>query len=196
LDVVKDCPNYKFIRGNICSSDLINFVLATEQIDTVMHFAAQTHVDNSFGNSFQFTQNNIMGTHVLLESAKVANIKRFIHVSTDEVYGEQHAEQEAMMEEQVRRSRHLLARQVSLRFIRLGIGAHEPICSHEGGSRILGEVIPPIIRDARDYHPWKQCVRPPSVSRKVNSEVRKSVDEGQTSHHAWNWQEQEKLLVC
>jgi dTDP-D-glucose 4,6-dehydratase len=54
-----------------------------------MHFAAQTHVDNSFGNSFQFTQNNIMGTHVLLESAKRANIKRFIHVSTDEVYGEQ-----------------------------------------------------------------------------------------------------------
>lgn len=52
-----------------------------------MHFAAQTHVDNSFGNSFQFTQNNIMGTHVLLESAKLAGIKLFIHVSTDEVYG-------------------------------------------------------------------------------------------------------------
>lgn len=66
-----------------------------------MHFAAQTHVDNSFGNSFQFTENNIMGTHVLLESAKVAGIKRFIHVSTDEVYGEQRADQDAMDEEQV-----------------------------------------------------------------------------------------------
>lgn len=66
-----------------------------------MHFAAQTHVDNSFGNSFQFTQNNIMGTHVLLESAKTANIKRFIHVSTDEVYGEQRHDQEAMDEEQI-----------------------------------------------------------------------------------------------
>lgn len=66
-----------------------------------MHFAAQTHVDNSFGNSFQFTQNNIMGTHVLLESAKVIGIKRFIHVSTDEVYGEQRLDQEAMSEEQV-----------------------------------------------------------------------------------------------
>jgi len=66
-----------------------------------MHFAAQTHVDNSFGNSFQFTQNNIMGTHVLLEAAKLAGIKRFIHVSTDEVYGEQHAGQDAMLEEQV-----------------------------------------------------------------------------------------------
>jgi UDP-glucose 4,6-dehydratase len=94
-------PNYKFIKGNICSSDLVNYILKSEDIDTVMHFAAQTHVDNSFGNSFQFTQNNIMGTHVLLEAAKVANVKRFIHVSTDEVYGEQMPDQAAMLEEQV-----------------------------------------------------------------------------------------------
>lgn len=54
-----------------------------------MHFAAQTHVDNSFGNSFAFTRANIYGTHVLLESAKnCETISRFIHVSTDEVYGE------------------------------------------------------------------------------------------------------------
>ncbi|MBA0850125.1 hypothetical protein Goshw_025601, partial [Gossypium schwendimanii] len=54
-----------------------------------MHFAAQTHVDNSFGNSFEFTKNNIYGTHVLLEACKVTGqIRRFIHVSTDEVYGE------------------------------------------------------------------------------------------------------------
>lgn len=78
----------------------VNYVLQGEQIDTIMHFAAQTHVDNSFGNSFQFTENNIMGTHVLLESAKVCGIKRFIHVSTDEVYGEQRADQSAMDEEQ------------------------------------------------------------------------------------------------
>jgi len=89
LDEVKDSPNYKFVKGNICSPDLVQYVLRTEAVDTIMHFAAQTHVDNSFGNSFQFTKNNIYGTHVLLESAKVAgNIKRFIHVSTDEVYGE------------------------------------------------------------------------------------------------------------
>jgi dTDP-D-glucose 4,6-dehydratase len=80
---------------------LVSYVLQAEEIDTIMHFAAQTHVDNSFGNSFQFTQNNIMGTHVLLESAKVANTERFIHVSTDEVYGEQRLDQEAMSEEQV-----------------------------------------------------------------------------------------------
>lgn len=58
------------MKGNICSSDLVTYVLREEKIDTILHFAAQTHVDNSFGNSFQFTQNNIYGTHVLLESAK------------------------------------------------------------------------------------------------------------------------------
>jgi len=101
LDCIKDEPNYKFIHGNICSSDLVNFVLESEKVDTIMHFAAQTHVDNSFGNSFQFTQNNIMGTHVLLEASKRAGIKRFIHVSTDEVYGEQRADQDAMDEEDI-----------------------------------------------------------------------------------------------
>ncbi|KAK4577906.1 hypothetical protein RGQ29_028155 [Quercus rubra] len=81
--------NFKFIKGDIATADLVNYVLLSESIDTIMHFAAQTHVDNSFGNSFEFTKNNIYGTHVLLEACKVTGqIKRFIHVSTDEVYGE------------------------------------------------------------------------------------------------------------
>lgn len=57
-------------------------------IDTIFHFAAQSHVDLSFGNSYGFTHTNVYGTHVLLESAKKVGIKRFIHISTDEVYGE------------------------------------------------------------------------------------------------------------
>ncbi|PKA57246.1 putative rhamnose biosynthetic enzyme 1 [Apostasia shenzhenica] len=81
--------NFKFVKGDIASADLIHYLLITESIDTIMHFAAQTHVDNSFGNSFEFTKNNIYGTHVLLEACKVTGqIRRFIHVSTDEVYGE------------------------------------------------------------------------------------------------------------
>ncbi|KAB2071863.1 hypothetical protein ES319_A08G252300v1 [Gossypium barbadense] len=82
-------PNFKFVKGDIASADLVNYLLVAESIDTIMHFAAQTHVDNSFGNSFEFTKNNIYGTHVLLEACKVTGqIRRFIHVSTDEVYGE------------------------------------------------------------------------------------------------------------
>jgi len=89
LDAVKPLLNVKFIKGDIRSADLLNYVLANEQINTVMHFAAQSHVDNSFGNSFEFTKNNIEGTHVLLEACRLAQtVTRFIHVSTDEVYGE------------------------------------------------------------------------------------------------------------
>ncbi|KAF6250773.1 hypothetical protein COO60DRAFT_748722 [Scenedesmus sp. NREL 46B-D3] len=89
LESVIDMPNCKFIKGDIQSMDLLSFVLLTEQIDTVMHFAAQTHVDNSFGNSLAFTMNNTYGTHVMLEAARMTNtIARFINVSTDEVYGE------------------------------------------------------------------------------------------------------------
>jgi len=89
LNELDDLPNFKFVKGDITSHDFVTFVFKEEQIDTVMHFAAQTHVDNSFGNSFAFTQANIYGTHVLLETAKnCPTIRRFIHVSTDEVYGE------------------------------------------------------------------------------------------------------------
>ena len=76
------------MKGSITSPDLVNYVLRVEKVDTIMHFAAQTHVDNSFGNSFSFTEANILGTHVLLEAAKEAKVGLFVHVSTDEVYGD------------------------------------------------------------------------------------------------------------
>lgn len=63
-------PNFKFIRGDILSADLVRHVLSSEGVDTVMHFAAQTHVDNSFGNSLTFTINNTLGTHMLLEACR------------------------------------------------------------------------------------------------------------------------------
>lgn len=94
--------NYKFIKGSILSADLVAYVLQTEQIDTILHFAAQSHVDNSFGNSIAFSQTNILGTHVLLEAARIhGKIKRFVHVSTDEVYGEGATETPAMTEDHV-----------------------------------------------------------------------------------------------
>jgi len=81
--------NFEFIKGDIQSGDLMSHLIEAKQIDTVLHFAAQTHVDNSFGNSLAFTQNNTYGTHVLLEACrKAGTIKRFVNVSTDEVYGD------------------------------------------------------------------------------------------------------------
>lgn len=103
LNELNELPNFKFVKGDIATADLVSYVLREEKIDTILHFAAQTHVDNSFGNSFAFTHSNIYGTHVLLESAKICKtIKRFVHVSTDEVYGEgEDFETDPMTEEHV-----------------------------------------------------------------------------------------------
>ncbi|RKO91246.1 RHM1/ROL1 [Blyttiomyces helicus] len=81
-------PNYTFVKADITSTEEMVQIFRNHHIDTVLHLAAQTHVDNSFGNSAAFTYNNVMGTHILLEAAKAHKIKRFIHISTDEVYGE------------------------------------------------------------------------------------------------------------
>jgi len=86
---VSESTNYKFIFGDICDLNLIKYVLNLYNIDVIMHFAAQSHVDNSFSNSLQYTHDNILGTHTLLEAVRIyKNLKLFIHVSTDEVYGE------------------------------------------------------------------------------------------------------------
>lgn len=86
---IRNSPRYKFIKGNLCSYDLVNFIFNTYIIDSVIHFAAQSHVQNSFSDSLQYTQDNIVGTHTLLEVCrKYGKIKKFVHCSTDEVYGE------------------------------------------------------------------------------------------------------------
>lgn len=80
---------YRFIQGNITSKDLVSHILAEYKIDSIVHFAAQSHVDNSFDNSLQYTIDNVLGTHTLLQAAKeYGRLKRFLHFSTDEVYGE------------------------------------------------------------------------------------------------------------
>jgi len=88
LAPIQSRKNFTFHHGDITSPESITAALSKYEIDTVMHFAAQSHVDLSFGNSYTFTYTNVFGTHVLLEAAKEHNIKLFIHVSTDEVYGE------------------------------------------------------------------------------------------------------------
>jgi len=94
LNPLKSNPQFTFVQGDICSADLIRHLIQMYDVDTIMHFASQTHVDNSFGNSIHFTESNVKGTHTLLECVKSCGnqIKRFIHVSTDEVYGEQNAD--------------------------------------------------------------------------------------------------------
>ncbi len=88
---IRESPRYKFIRGNLCSFDLLLHILKDYGITHIIHFAAQSHVQSSFEDSIQYTQDNILGTHTLLEAVRKygkENIVKFIHISTDEVYGE------------------------------------------------------------------------------------------------------------
>jgi dTDP-glucose 4,6-dehydratase/UDP-glucose 4,6-dehydratase len=84
-----DNNKYIFIEGSICDKELLKRIFNMYNILYVVHFAAQTHVDNSFDNSINYTIDNILGTHQLIECCRLyGNIKKFIHISTDEVYGE------------------------------------------------------------------------------------------------------------
>jgi len=86
---IRDSSRYKFIKGNLCSFDLVKHILVEHKITHVIHFAAQSHVDNSFHQSFQYTQDNVVGTHTLLEAIRETDLNIFLlHFSTDEVYGE------------------------------------------------------------------------------------------------------------
>ena len=86
---VRKNKGYVLVEGNLCNEVLVKNVLTKHNITHVIHFAAQSHVQNSFEDSLVFTKDNILGTHVLLEACrKYGKIEKFIHVSTDEVYGE------------------------------------------------------------------------------------------------------------
>lgn len=85
LKEVEENPSYKFMHGNICDLDSVNQVM--EDMEVVVHFAAESHVDRSIKKPADFVLTNVVGTQVLLDSALRNNIKRFHHISTDEVYG-------------------------------------------------------------------------------------------------------------
>lgn len=94
-DVAGD-SRYRFVKGDIGDANLVNRLFAEEQFDTVVHFAAESHVDRSIEGPSEFIQTNIVGTFTLLEAARKAwssaspltpHSSRFLHVSTDEVYG-------------------------------------------------------------------------------------------------------------
>ena len=83
-DIV-DNKNYKFVKGDICNVDLVNDII--KDVDLIVHFAAESHVDRSIIDSRDFVKTNIEGTRVLLDAAKNNNNIRFHHISTDEVFG-------------------------------------------------------------------------------------------------------------
>jgi dTDP-glucose 4,6-dehydratase len=95
LQDVSENPGYHFVKGDICDRRLVEDLFAQYHIDTVVHFAAESHVDRSITGPAEFVQTNIFGTFTLLEAARKQWLEndadsdhcRFLHVSTDEVYG-------------------------------------------------------------------------------------------------------------
>jgi len=87
LKDIKEDKRYKFIKGDICNEKLVDQVFQKEKPDFVLNFAAETHVDRSIKTPKNFTKTNILGTHTLLEVSRKYNIKKFLQISTDEVYG-------------------------------------------------------------------------------------------------------------
>src|SRR3989344_4340129 len=85
LKSVEKNPNYEFVHGDICNSELINKL--TKNVEVIVHFAAESHVERSILDAAPFIKTNIEGTYVLLEAAVKNKVKRFHHVSTDEVFG-------------------------------------------------------------------------------------------------------------
>ena len=85
LAPVAEHPRYRFVRGDICEPDDVDAVLAGA--DLVVHFAAESHVDRSILGAAEFVRTNVAGTQVLLDAALRHGVGRFVHVSTDEVYG-------------------------------------------------------------------------------------------------------------
>ncbi len=85
---LEDNPRYSFVRGDICDMPLVDRVVQEEQIDLILNFAAETHVDRSILEPGSFIQTDIYGTYVLLEATKKFGLERMVQISTDEVYGE------------------------------------------------------------------------------------------------------------
>ena len=85
---IRECGKYHIFKNNLNNINYEQF-FSNFNIDYVVNFAAQSHVDSSFNDSLKYTSDNIMGTHNLIEGCRLyGKIKKFIHISTDEVYGE------------------------------------------------------------------------------------------------------------
>ncbi|MCE9602553.1 MAG: dTDP-glucose 4,6-dehydratase, partial [Gemmatimonadetes bacterium] len=87
LTDLENDPQHVFVRGDIGNRELVDHVIRTHQIDSIMHLAAESHVDRSILDSAPFVRTNVVGTLVLLDVVKARGIPRFLQISTDEVYG-------------------------------------------------------------------------------------------------------------
>lgn len=98
LNEIKNNPNYRFVKGDIGDINLVSEM--SKGIDTIVHFAAESHVDRSIVSPSEFVMTNVVGTHILLEAALKQKVARFHHISTDEVFGSLTLEDEMKFNEE------------------------------------------------------------------------------------------------
>ncbi len=94
----KNTGNYKFYKEDICNFNSINKIIEKEKCEYIINFAAESHVDRSIGNPTIFCETNILGTQTLLNAAKKNKIKKYIQISTDEVYGSLNLDDQSSIE--------------------------------------------------------------------------------------------------
>ncbi|CAM4215259.1 dTDP-glucose 4,6-dehydratase [Geobacillus stearothermophilus] len=87
LKDVENHPNYTFVKGDINNRELVDYLVKTHEIDVIVNFAAESHVDRSITDPDIFVKTNVLGTQALLDVAKANHIKKYVQISTDEVYG-------------------------------------------------------------------------------------------------------------
>lgn len=90
---------YRFVRGDIADAEGVDALFRDAAFDAVIHLAAESHVDRSIASAGPFVRTNVVGTQLLLDAARSSGVRRFVHVSTDEVYGDLDADEPAFTEE-------------------------------------------------------------------------------------------------
>lgn len=157
LEAVKDSPRYSFIQGDIRDEDAVRSALPGH--DVIIHFAAESHVDRSVHNSRIFVETNVVGTQTLLDQALALGIPRFVHISTDEVYGSIDSgswdENEPLLPNSPysasKAASDLLVRSY---FVTHGLNASITRCSNNYGPHHFPEkVIPLFVTNLLDGHP-------------------------------------------
>jgi dTDP-glucose 4,6-dehydratase len=157
LEAVKDSPRYSFIQGDIRDEDAVRSALPGHH--AIVHFAAESHVDRSVHNSRIFVETNVVGTQTLLDQALALGIPRFVHISTDEVYGSIDSgswdENEPLLPNSPysasKAASDLLVRSF---FVTHGLNASITRCSNNYGPHHFPEkVIPLFVTNLLDGHP-------------------------------------------
>ena len=149
LDPVAGSPGLTFVHGSICDETVVDDVMRNQ--DAVVHFAAESHVDRSITGAMEFVRTNVEGTQTLLDSARKHGVGRFVHVSTDEVYG---SIEEGSWTEYVAAGAALALRGL------------EGLLGHDGAGR------PPHPRHGRGRHALLQQLRPLPVPGESHPAVR------------------------